>query len=227
MRTLFFVLAVLAAAMQTLPLAAAIPATQKLAFEVLRGDADIGRHEVTFRREGEDLHVDVAIDLEVKLAFVTVFTYRHRNHEVWRDGKLVSIETETNDDGKEYKLSGRATAEGFRVEGASGSFLAPAGIIPTSYWNPSTVEQTQLLDTQKGRLLDVNVTPEGKEQIVVEGQSLTTQRYRMSGDLRLELWYGPEGQWSRIAFDAKGSQVVYHLTSDPQIQASLDAGQAN
>jgi hypothetical protein len=184
MRHPLAVLLLIAAGSLAMPLAAAIPASQKLAFEVLRGDSRIGRHEVAFRREGEELHVEVAIDLEVKLAFVTVFTYRHRNHEVWREGRLVSLESVTDDDGKQYNLTGRATPEGFRVEGWAGSYLAPAGIIPTSYWNPAT-------------------------------------RYRMTGDLNLDLWYGPEGQWSRIAFDARGKEVVYRLTGDRQTQALL------
>ena len=84
------------------------------------------------------------------------------------------------------------------------------------------MEQSQLLDTQKGRLLEVTIEPQGEEQILADGERFSATRYRMSGDLRLDLWYGPDGQWSRIAFDAKGSEVVYRLTSDTQIQASLE-----
>lgn len=222
MRTLAAAICLFAAVCAALPLAAAIPASQQLAFEVVRGESSIGRHEVSFRREGEELHVEVAIDLEVKLAFVTVFTYQHRNHEVWRDGRLISIETTTNDDGKQYQLTGRATDQGFQVEGSAGSYLAPADIIPTSYWNPATLEQSQLLDTQRGRLLEVMIVPQGEEQILADGERFSATRYRMSGDLRLDLWYGPDGQWSRIAFDAKGAEVVYRLTNDPQVQASLE-----
>jgi hypothetical protein len=204
------------------PLWAAIPSTGSLAFQVMRSDSDIGRHEVSFRQEGEDLHVTVEIELAVKLAFMTVFRYSHRNHEVWRDGKLVSIDTTTNDNGDEYKLTGRATDEGFVVQGDAGRIVAPAGIIPTSYWNPKTVEQTQLLDTQKGRLMEVKIESRGKESIQGSNGPIQAERFRVSGDLKLDLWYGPGETWSKIAFEARGAEVVYNLETPLQREASLD-----
>ena len=132
------------------PVADASPESgESIAFHVYRDGRPMGHHEVRFERAGEDLTVEVDILLEVQIAFITVFRYRHQNREVWRDGKLLAIDTRTDDDGKDYWLRGRASTAGFQVEGSSGSFLAPADIMPTSYWNPETVKRRQMLDTQK------------------------------------------------------------------------------
>ena len=128
MKTSFFTGLICALALAAFPLMAAIPPSGDLKFAVMRSDSDIGRHSVSFERKGDELHVDVAIDLEVSIAFVTVFTYSHRNHEVWKNGRLVSIETTTDDNGDEYSLSGHAVENGFKVDGAAGSFIAPADI---------------------------------------------------------------------------------------------------
>ena len=222
MKTSFFTGLICALALAAFPLMAAIPPSGDLKFAVMRSDSDIGRHSVSFERKGDELHVDVAIDLEVSIAFVTVFTYRHRNHEVWKNGRLVSIETTTDDNGDEYSLSGHAVGNGFKVDGAAGSFIAPADIIPTSYWNPATLEQTQLLDTQKGRLMEVEISKAGSERLELSGRSLLADRYRMSGDLRLDLWYGQDGRWAKIAFDARGAEVVYYLQGgEPQAAQNL------
>lgn len=185
------------------------PDVAPIAFHVFRDGRPMGHHSVSFRREGEDLHVQVDILLEVQIAFITLFRYRHRNNEVWRDGRLVSIDTETDDDGKDFWLRGRATDAGFQVEGSSGSFLAPAEIMPTSYWNPDTVNRRSLLDTQKGRLIEVSVAPAGRDGVRLPGGEVEAKRYALTGDLNLDLWYSDAGEWVKTAFSLRGSTFAY------------------
>ncbi len=191
------------------PLRAALPRLDDIAFKVYRDGAPLGHHKIAFRRDAEDLHVEIDIQLEVKLLFVTVFSYRHRNHEVWRDGRLVAIDTETDDDGEGYWMRGRATTAGLAVEGSSGRFLAPADVMPTSYWNPQTVEKSRLLDTQHGRLIQIEIAPAGLESVGLAGQPIEARRYSMTGDLTLDLWYTAEGEWAKTSFEARGAEVVY------------------
>ena len=153
--------------------------------------------------------------LEVDIAFITVFRYEHSNREVWRDGRLVAIETRTDDDGDDYWLRGQATAAGFQVEGSSGSFLAPADVMPTSYWNPETVARSQLLDTQKGRLIEVAVAQNGADEVRLPEGSTEASRYAVTGDLKLDLWYSPEGEWVKTAFSLGGSDFAYARKTDP------------
>lgn len=178
---------------------------QDLYFEVWREETPIGRHEIEFARNGEDLHVKVAIDLEVKFAFLTLFSYSHRNREHWRDNRLIAIETETNDDGEVHWVRGKAVPDGFEVESSLGKFLAPASIIPTSYWHPNTVDQEQLLDTQHGRLVAVS----SKFLEVDSGLDGVAARYAMRGGLDLDLWYDGQKKLSKIAFEARGGNIHY------------------
>ncbi len=201
------------------PLIAAIPATQRIVFEVLRDGAPLGHHTVVFRRDGGDLHVEIDIALEVKLAFVTLYRYRHSNHETWRGERLIAIETRTDDDGTDYWLRGRAEATGFRVEGSSGSFLAPGDIMPTSYWNSQTVNRSQLLDSQKGRLIEVTTASAGAESLQMPGRRVAARRYSMDGDLDLDLWYTDQGEWAKISFHAGGADVVYLRQRGPETPA--------
>lgn len=191
------------------PSGAALLRKDNIAFQVFRDGDPLGHHRVAFRREAERLHVEIDIQLEVTLAFITVFRYRHTNREVWQNGRLVAIDTETDDDGERYWLSGRASEAGFEVAGSSGDFIAPADVMPTSYWNPDTVTESRLLDTQRGRLIDVDIAPAGSEIVLVAGQPINAQRYRMTGDLELDLWYATDGEWAKIRFEARGAEVVY------------------
>lgn len=180
------------------------PGVRQIAFDIRREGASIGRHEVRFRRVGNQLEADIDIDIAVNFAFIPVFRYRHRNHEVWRDGRLVALDSETDDDGESYKVSARQRAGGLWVSGREGEFPAPADILPTSYWNPGTIAQTRLLDSQHGRLLKVNSNFLGEERLA-QGMA---RRFRLSGDLNLDLWYAGD-EWVKIAFEARGAEVSY------------------
>ena len=138
-----------------LPAVASVPPDGDLAFRVLRGDSPMGDHRLTFQRDGARLEVLVSIDLDVKLGPFTLYEYTHENREVWRDGRLVRLSTETDDDGESFFVEAQRTDDGLRVETREGSRIVPGDIIPSSYWNYAIVEAEQVLDTQKGRVLDV------------------------------------------------------------------------
>lgn len=194
---------------------AAAPATSPgpaLSFRVERGKDPIGTHTVSFTRKGDELHVAVDIELAVSFGPITVFRYEHHNRETWREGKLVALETRTNDDGTKYTVSAKATGKGLEVtSSANGTFIAPAGIIPTSYWNPATVNQSELLDTQKGRILKVEIKPGAKDKAEVDGKTIPVREYEMTGDLKLKLWYSPKMEWLNVIFRARGEDVDYRV----------------
>jgi len=204
------------------PLRAALPKMDDIAFQVYRDGARLGHHRVTFRREDQDLRVDIDIKLEVKLLFLTVFSYHHQNREVWRDGRLVAIDTKTDDDGQSYWMRGRATEQGLAVEGSSGRFLAPADVMPTSYWNAETVRKSRLLDTQHGRLVEIEIAPAGLENVPLEGGPVEARRYSMTGDLTLELWYTPQGEWAKTSFEARGASVIYARQGESPALAEVE-----
>lgn len=175
-------------------------------FTVLRDGAPIGTHRIRTEQAGDETRVSVDIDLRVKVAFITVYRYSHRNRETWRGGRLVAIDTRTDDNGTKQFVRGRATPAGFAVESSSGSRLLPADILPTSYWRPIPTDRTQLLDTQKGRILDVRVRREGADKLTA---GLSATRYAVRGDLDLDLWYDGASRLRRIAFDYQGARFDY------------------
>jgi hypothetical protein len=194
---------------------AAAPASSPepaLSFRVERGGTPIGTHTINFTQDGGDLHVAIDINLAVSFGPITVFRYAHTNRETWRDGKLVAIETETNDDGRLFSVSARMTDQGLEVTSSeNGTFIAPENIIPTSYWNPATVEQTRLLDTQRGRIINVRVNETATREALVDGARVPVREYEMTGDLKLKLWYSPQMEWLNVIFRARGSNVDYHV----------------
>lgn len=180
------------------------------AFEIFRGDSEIGRHVVTFARDGQDLIVRTEIDMKVKIAFITAFRYEHRATEVWRDGRLISLEATTDDDGTDYFVKATAREDGLWVEGSLGSYLAAADTIPSSYWNPAILERNQVLNTQKGDLLDTAISKVASETRTVNGRVCTAETFRLQSKLSVDIDYCAEDKaWVGLRFAARGAQISY------------------
>lgn len=184
-----------------------------MVFAVLRDGAEIGQHRLRFQRDGIDLIVDIDTDLQVRLAgILPVFRFQHEGREVWRNGRLVAIDTRTNDDGTRDFVRGRAIGEGFAIESAGKRALMKPDILPTSYWNRSLVEhrKLELLNSQDGRTLSVEIQPAGEELVEADGMLVWAQRYLIRGDLDQEIWFDGDGAWVKGRFRAfDGSLIEY------------------
>lgn len=191
---------------------AAVPVPDRQVFSVWRKGSRIGEHRMAFRRNADRVMVDIDIDLEIKLGFVTLYRYAHRIMEIWRDNRLVALDSETDDDGDRFSLSVRESADGLQVDGRAGRFLAPSETFPSSYWNPATIHQSQLLDTQRGHLLEVGTEQLGTETIQAGGRRIAADRYRITGGLRMDIWYSDIGQWVKMDFFTRGTTISYQLT---------------
>ena len=174
-----------------------VAAGQSAEFVVLRSGTPIGTHRVEVETVGDDIKVHVTIALDVAFGPIPLYKYRHDSQEIWRDGRLVRLDSRTDDDGEILALSVRSVPEGLRVEGSQGVFTAPPDTVPTSYWNSALASNRPLLDSQIGRLLQVVRVPLG------------AGRWRLEGELNLDIAYSPQGRWTGLSFRHKGADFVY------------------
>jgi hypothetical protein len=189
---------------------AVVPKSERLDFEALRDRSPLGWHRLRFRREGDLLHVEIAIDFEVSFAFLIFYRYRHRNHEVWQGDRLVRLDATTDDDGERFEVRARAEGERLLVEGSGGRLELPGDTLTTSYWHERTVERGEWLNTQDGRLARSTVTARGIERIKAGGREVDAARYTLEGDIDSDLWYR-DSLWAKLRFQARGSTIEYVL----------------
>jgi len=189
------------------PVSAASKKTIK--FDVYREGSLFGQHQLVITENGRETVIDVAIDFTVDVAFINFFEYKHRNREVWRDGRLYSMTSTTDDNGTPYEVRARRVGSRVKVEGSGGSYWADGGIVPTTYWNPLITRQSTVLDTQRGVLRPVEVVKLGRERIEAMGRRIVATRYRIKGELQLDVWYDDAGEFVKMSFTARGSEIEY------------------
>lgn len=205
---------ILAAALIAATQVRAEPAPRDLAFDVFRKGELIGNHTIDFEAKGAELEVDVDIRLVVKLLFVPVYRYEHHNRELWRDGRLLRIDSRTDDDGEAFFVKGAAGAEGFTVESSEDSYVAPADVISTSWWNVDTVNRRKLLNSQLGELMTVEVKPAGAGEVQTEAGAIPARRYVVGGDAELELWYDRDDRLAKIRFAGSDGVPIEYRRRD-------------
>ncbi len=194
-----------AAAIASASTAAAMPGVPPdgaMVFSVRKSGSEVGTHRITFAERDGALVVETDSKLQLRLAFVTVYRYVQRTREIWRDGVLVGIESDIDDNGTPFRLRGVAKDGVLRLNVAV--MRAPRGF-----------------DVQWGSLADLAVESRGAETRQVAGKPVEARRYAMRGYeirkgerqkqpwLNLDAWYDRDDRLVGLAFHYRGFDFDY------------------
>jgi hypothetical protein len=200
----------------TLVLAAwALPASgAEWTFGVYLDGKRIGEHRYAIERDPARGTASVTSDarFDVKVLMVPVFSYRHTADEEWQDGCLVSLETRTRVNGKDYAVSGRRADDAFNVDveadGGARQDRLPACVATYAYWDADLLRRHgELLNGQTG-------TYEPIARSIEDGAEGSAALLRLAGDdFRIELTYRDrDGFWTGLRTTTReGRTLDYRL----------------
>lgn len=194
---------------------AASAATKVYSFDVFREGSKIGTHVVTVTEEGNRTTAKVAIDLEVKIAFITLYAYEHRATEIRENGKLISLSSKTDNDGSISWTEAIRDGDVILSKSNKGEFTLPDQVIPTTYWSLQTIKQSEFIDSQTGQLWTLQAEDMGIENVPTQSGDTKASHYRLSGSQELDVWYTDTGEWVKLAFDFKDSKFEYKPQISP------------
>ena len=139
------------------------------------------------------------------------FRYRLDSVENWIDGKLVGLNGKSNTDGRKGEVSAETVDDQLVVDSTEFDGVLPLTTIPSSHWNRLQVYQDQMLSTETGEVLDIEVENLGADVVTVGGQDVETTHYRLTSDLTVDLWYDNQSRWVKLAFEVRGQDIEYVL----------------
>ena len=193
-------------------------------FRVFLDKKEIGFHDYRITGTDDTVMVDTQAEFDVKELFFNAYSYRHQNEERWSDDCLVDIAADTDANGKDFRVRGELTNNGFEVDNGEREQLLPSCVMSFAYWNPSMLEQSQLLNSQTGEYESVEVVEKETGEIDVNGVPVAAQQY----DLVLEkgtisVWYSVDDQrWLALDAPAKGDRRIrYEPIAVPATQVRL------
>jgi hypothetical protein len=190
------------------------PAGLDWRFRIDRKGKPIGnqRYVVTLGADGREMTVSVTASMAVKVAFVTAFRYEQNAEEVWRDGLLQSLDSVTNDDGQEARVTARRVDDRIELTGPGGPFVAAGDLLTTnSVWHPVFVTRRNVIDPSDGTVVGLVIHDRGIETVDDGGgRGQEAKRYDfITPYLAGRLWYGADDRLVGALVERKGEVLRY------------------
>jgi hypothetical protein len=195
-------------------------ATAVREFEVLRAGRDIGRHRIAVTREGADVSVTVDVDLVVRVLGIAAYRYTMRNRETWRDGVLITGDSDVNDDGRRKRVVSRREGGVLMVESPDFTGQAPDPLATTTYFTQAFLDRPTWLSTDSGDLFGVTPRRAGEATVDTAAGPVACTRWAVTdgGAFTVDLFYDSRGEWLSVGFDAGGERAIYRpLDTGPQL----------
>jgi len=198
------------ALLPALPAAACrvFPLDGTLDFTVLRNRTAIGFHRIRFARRDGRFVVRIDIGFEVRLQGLSVHRYAHHAEETWTDGWLTGLVSDTDDDGKLYRLRAETRAGIFQGKINGAGFTVSGYIIPSSLWHRDTPAVEALLDTTDGLVKMVRGRRLDQDEIMVKGEAIQADHYALSGELNYHLWYDSDCALARVSLVGRDGSAI-------------------
>jgi len=177
-------------------------------FRVIRDGKDIGSHSISVKRAGSDIQVAIDIELKVKILGITAYRYEMANREIWRDGKIVSMDSKSNDDGDPHFCRIAQAGGELEVNGSVWSGRVPDTSVSTTYWSYDFLKSPLWVSTADGDPLKVVTKKVGPAEVQGPSGPISTEKWVVSGDMDIDLHY-VDREWVGLRFDAGGEDAIY------------------
>jgi hypothetical protein len=185
-------------------------AARKWLFKVYLNDKPIGFHDFRIEETADRQVLSTQAEFDVKLLFITAFSYRHENTETWQGDCLVEIDARTDNNGEELIVAGERRDDRFSLRTAAGADELEGCVQTFAYWNPAILEADRLLNSQTGEYEDIEVAYSGSDTIRVGDRDVVAERYTLTakgGDIKL--WYSADDRrWLALEAPAKGGRSI-------------------
>ena len=194
---------------------------EEIKYNIYRNDKLVGDLLFTFE-EGDDMVVTMDLKVLVKIAFIT-FDYHHKETETFdiEEGFLKSMESQTDKNGDIYNVNISRDEGGYNIEGSEfgeefSDLLNDKGYLDkdfslTSWWDSGVINKTLLVHTETGRMIPVDVTLIGMEQIENErcgtvnanhwhfksskGKKFIMDAWYINDFFPMQLWFSKNGKF--------------------------------
>ena len=170
---------------------------------------EIGTFTNLIRRRGDKVIVNTRIRIVARALFVPLYRFEADRTQVWRDGRLISYDSNTNDDGKTIILRGRAKADKFVINGPRGEAVVAGDVVPTNPWSMRFTKVRITMTTTTGRVRPASVVKRGSRWLYLGDEAIRSRYFKISGGQ--ELWYDRRGVLVKFTHVLKGKVYVFTL----------------
>ncbi len=163
-------------------------------YNVLVDDAPAGSYELGITA-AEDGTFNVTAKAEIKITFFKVYTYSYglTAKESWADGRLLSLRSNSDDNGKRFRVQADFRDEQGWVVVNDNKRVSNRALWTTTFWqlpDPKSIAgEFLLLDADTGAPLQAKATKPETESIDIGGKVRDCTHVRITHPRIIDLWF--------------------------------------
>jgi hypothetical protein len=185
------------------------PPEGRFIYTITRDGDPIGTQKLDFLHDGDNgLTVIADVSIDVRMLGLSFYTFTQHIEETWQDGVLLSMTSDTLDDGDERKVDLRRKGDRLQGKFNSKNRDVPGNLIPSTLWHPDAVNQSTVLDTVRARQHQVTVADKGEVALVLPVGQIEARHFSFTGELNRDVWYGPDGVILKAEMKAKDGSII-------------------
>jgi hypothetical protein len=161
-------------------------------FNVSLNGRNVGSHSFVVSGKGGDRTVSSSMRLDFRVLLVKKVSYQHQASEVWQDGCLTEVSSETQRNGKAYSVQANAVDDGLSVINNTGVEIIEGCVRGFAYWHPQWMQAPRLLNVETGKYVPVTLSQTVSPEDNITHLTITTAK----ADIHLE--YDAAGDWMSL-----------------------------
>lgn len=190
--------------------------TEVRLFKVSVDGKEAGRYTMTFTKEnGGSVSISCDAHVKVKVVGVTAYHYDYTGTEVWKDGRLQSLKSSCDDDGKKFNVLATAGDKGLGVKVNGRERLVRGDVyLTTACCLPDAKRRDgalPLMEADDGKEIDGKMQLVGSGPMNVAGQSADVAHYRLTSLVPHDVWYDADERMVRQEWTEDGHKTVLEL----------------
>ena len=192
--------------------------TEVRTFNVSVDGKPSGQYTMTITKgDGGAVSLTCDAHVKVKVLGVTAYHYDFFDIEEWKDGRLQSLRSRCDDDGKKFEVVATAGEKGLSVK-VNGSeklvrgdaYLTTACCLPDAKRRDGALP---LMEADNGEEIDGKIQLVSSGPMNVAGQVVNVTRYRLTSLVAHDVWYDGADRMVRQEWTEDGHKTVLELVS--------------
>jgi hypothetical protein len=184
---------------------------ETMRFAITRNGQPIGTYALEINRNGAETSVAAVTDLQVRVLFVTAYHLQHTENERWVNGRLVALNSQSDDNGTRHSVSAAAKGNGLEVTVDGKASIIDPNVMAENFWNPQLLTRPTMLSTQDGQVSPVTVKDGGEEELTINEQTIRAHRYTVNSRFSQDVWFDDQAHLVQAKFVAKDGSVIMYV----------------
>jgi hypothetical protein len=173
---------------------------------------DVGTYSNTIERTGDITTILTEAHFRVSLLGIVLHREDARREERWRANRLVFFHGVTTTNGRLLELTGVARGNSFVISSQGKTIIAPADVHPANPWSANFLRSDVMMRVDTGALEEVHMSAGAETSLTIDGATLRTREYEITGKTRYKIWLGePQQVPIKFSVDDAGSEITFTL----------------